>query len=261
MHASLWVSQTGISAQNTQLSAISNNLANINTVGFKADNVVFEDLFYQIQKQPGSNNTQDNETPTGLQLGTGVRVVGTSKDFSTGAFKTTTGQYDLAVIGQGFFQVAMPDGSNAYTRNGQFQLNSNGEIVTSDGFRLEPSIEVPAEATKVTIGQDGTVSATIAGQAAPQELGQITLVNFVNPAGLSAMGQNLFAETASSGAAQEATPGQDGLGTVRQFALEASNVNMVEEMVNMVTAQRAYEMNTKVLSSVDQMLKYTNQVL
>ncbi len=241
MHASLWISQTGITAQNTQLTAISNNLANINTVGFKADNVVFEDLFYQIQKQPGSNNTQDNQTPTGMQLGTGVRVVGTSKDFTTGSYQTTTGQLDLAVVGQGFFQVAMPDGSPGYTRNGQFQLNANGEIVTSGGLRLEPGIEVPAEATSLTIGQDGTVSATIAGQAEPQELGQITLVNFVNPAGLSAQGMNLFAETAASGAAQEAVPGEDGLGTIRQYALESSNVNMVEEMVNMVTAQRGYE--------------------
>ena len=261
MHASLWVSQTGITAQNAELTAISNNLANINTIGYKADNVVFEDLFYQVQKQPGSDNTEENQNPSGLQLGTGVRVVGTQKDFSTGSYQTTTGQLDMAIVGQGFFQVQMPDGTEGYTRNGQFQLNADGEIVNAQGMILEPGIEIPPEATNVSIGQDGTVSATIAGQAEPDILGQINIVNFVNPAGLNALGMNLFAETAASGMPLESIPGEDGVGTLRQYSLESSNVNMVEEMVNMVTAQRAYEMNTKVLSAADQMLQYANQVL
>ncbi|CAM3720830.1 flagellar basal-body rod protein FlgG [Parendozoicomonas haliclonae] len=261
MHASLWISQTGITAQNAELSAISNNLANINTVGFKADNVVFEDLFYQVQKQPGSDNTAENQNPTGLQLGTGVRVVGTHKDFSTGSFQTTTNQLDMAIVGQGFFQVQMPDGSNAYTRNGQFQRSAEGEIVTAQGMVLAPGIEIPVEATNISIGQDGTVSASVGGEAEPQVLGQVNVVNFVNPAGLNALGQNLFAETASSGMPIESVPGEDGAGSIRQYSLEASNVNMVEEMVSMVTAQRAYEMNTKVLAAADEMLKYANQVL
>ena len=261
MHAALWTSQTGITAQNTELATISNNLANINTVGFKSDDVVFEDLFYQVQVQPGSDNTQENQAPSGLQLGTGVRVVGTQKNFAPGAFQTTKNQFDMAIVGQGFFQVQMPDGTNAYTRNGQFQLSAQGEIVNAEGMVLEPGIEVPPEATAISIGKDGSVSATIAGQAQPENLGKISLANFINPAGLNALGMNLFAETASSGIPQEGTAGEDGLGNLRQFSLEASNVNMVEEMVSMVTAQRAYEMNTKVLAAADEMLKYANQVL
>ena len=261
MHASLWISQTGISAQNAELAAISNNLANINTVGFKTDEVVFEDLFYQVQKQPGSENVEGTENPSGLQIGTGVRVVGTKKNFATGNFQTTSNQLDMAINGQGFFRVQTPDGGEAYTRNGQFQLNAAGEIVNAQGLVLAPGVEIPIEAVAVSIGQDGTISATVAGAAEPEELGQITIANFANAAGLSSIGDNLYVETAASGMPVESVPGEDGTGTIRQFSLESSNVNMVEEMVSMVTAQRAYEMNTKVLAAADEMLKYANQVL
>ncbi len=261
MHASLWISQTGITAQNAELAAISNNLANINTVGFKADNVVFEDLFYQVQTQPGSANSANTENPTGTQIGTGVRVVGTQKNFATGNFQTTSNSLDVAITGQGFFQVEMPDGSQAYTRNGQFQMNSEGQLVNAQGLAISPGIEIPSDATSISIGQDGTVTATVAGSTDPETLGQLTLANFANPAGLSALGSNLFAESPASGMPTESTPGEDGTGTLQQYALESSNVNMVEEMVSMVTAQRAYEMNTKVLAAADEMLKYANQVL
>ncbi|WP_067516355.1 flagellar basal-body rod protein FlgG [Endozoicomonas ascidiicola] len=261
MNSALWVSQTGLTAQDRQMTAISNNLANINTVGFKRDRVVFEDLFYQVQRQPGANNTQDSEYPTGIQLGTGVQVAGTQKVFTQGGFQTTTAPLDIAIVGEGFFQVQMPDGTQAFTRNGQFQLSAEGEIVTSSGQLLEPGIEVPPEATSIAIGKDGTVTATIPGNAGPEEIGQITLVNFVNPAGLTALGHNLFAESGASGQPAESVPGEDGAGSIQQFTLESSNVNMVEEMVSMITAQRGYEMNAKVIAAADQMLQFANQTL
>ena len=240
---------------------VSNNLANVNTVGFKRDRVVFEDLFYQVQRQPGADNADGNEIPNGIQMGTGVRVVGTQKVFTTGSFQTTSDALDLAIEGEGFFRVLMPDGTSAYTRNGQFHLNSDGEMVTANGYPLEPGIEVPVDALSLTIGADGVVSATLAGDPYPQELGQIILSNFVNPAGLVALGGNLFAETASSGQPLEAIPGEDGVGNIKQYALESSNVNMVEEMVNMITAQRGNEMNAKVISAADDMLRFANQAL
>ena len=261
MLSALWTGQTGLSAQDKQLGVVSNNLANVNTVGFKRDRVVFEDLFYQVQRQPGADNADGNEIPNGIQMGTGVRVVGTQKVFTTGSYQTTSEALDLAIEGEGFFQVEMPDGTTAYTRNGQFHLNSDGEMVTANGYRMEPGIEVPVDAMSLTIGTDGVVSATVAGDPYPQDLGQITLANFVNPAGLVALGGNLFAETASSGAPLEAIPGEDGAGAVKQYTLESSNVNMVEEMVSMITAQRGYEMNAKVISAADDMLRYANQTL
>ncbi|MET4694719.1 flagellar basal-body rod protein FlgG [Endozoicomonas lisbonensis] len=261
MNPALWTGQTGLTAQDKQLSVISNNLANVNTIGFKRDRVVFEDLFYQVQRQPGADNTEGNQIPNGIQMGTGVRVSGTQKVFTTGSYVTTSDQLDMAIEGQGFFQVLQPDGTMAYTRNGQFHLNSDGQMVTANGYPLEPAIEIPEDALSLTVGADGLVSATLAGDPNPQELGQITLANFVNPAGLSALGGNLFAETASSGMPFEAIPGEDGVGAVKQYTLESSNVNMVEEMVNMITAQRGYEMNAKVISAADDMLRFANQTL
>ncbi|MGI9274051.1 MAG: flagellar basal-body rod protein FlgG [Endozoicomonas sp.] len=261
MNPALWTGQTGLTAQDKQLSVISNNLANVNTVGFKRDRVVFEDLFYQVQRQPGAENTEGNEIPNGIQMGTGVRVAGTQKVFTVGSYQTTTDALDMAIEGQGFFQVMQADGTMAYTRNGQFQLNSTGEIVTANGYPMEPAIQVPEDALSITIGADGIVSANLAGDPNPQEIGQVLLANFVNPAGLAALGSNLFAETASSGQPFEAIPGEEGVGEVKQYTLESSNVNMVEEMVSMITAQRGYEMNAKVISAADEMLRFANQIL
>ena len=261
MNSALLTGQTGLTAQDKQLSVISNNLANVNTIGFKRDRVVFEDLFYQVQRQPGANNTEGNEIPNGVQLGTGVRVAGTQKIFTVGAYQTTSDALDMAIEGQGFFQVTQADGTMAYTRNGQFHLNSNGEIVTANGSPMEPVIQIPEDAIGMTIGADGMVSVTLAGDPTPQEVGQVTLANFVNPAGLAALGSNLFAETGSSGQPVQAVPGMDGVGEVKQYTLESSNVNMVEEMVSMITAQRGYEMNAKVISAADEMMQFANQTL
>ncbi|MBS3805749.1 MAG: flagellar basal-body rod protein FlgG [Oleiphilaceae bacterium] len=259
MHPALWVSKTGLSAQDTNMSTISNNLANVNTIGFKRDRAVFQDLLYQIDRQPGGMNTQNSELPSGLQLGTGVRVVGTAKQFSQGNLQVTEQPLDMAVDGRGFFQIELPDGDIAYTRDGQFQLNADGDIVNPDGYRLEPNINVPENATSVTIGKDGTVSAVVDNQAAPVNLGEIPLVNFVNPQGLQAIGNNLFRQTNASGDPAEGEPGIAGLGTIEQGMTESSNVEVVEELVNMITTQRAYEMNSKVVSTTDQMLQFISQ--
>lgn len=259
MHPALWVSKTGLSAQDKSLSTISNNLSNVNTKGFKKDRANFQDLLYQTERQPGGLSSQNTELPSGLQLGTGVRVVGTSKEHTQGSMEVTEQSLDMAIDGKGFFQVLMPDGQINYTRNGEFQVNSDGDVVTANGNPLEPNINIPDDATKVTIGTDGTVSAVIAGEGDPQELGQIEVADFVNPQGLEAVGQNLFRETAASGDPIAGEPGVDGLGTVEQGMLEGSNVEVVEEMVNMITTQRAYEMNSKVVSSSDQMLQFITQ--
>ncbi|MBK1851670.1 MULTISPECIES: flagellar basal-body rod protein FlgG [unclassified Marinobacter] len=259
MHPALWVSKTGLSAQDTNMSTISNNLANVNTTGFKRDRAVFQDLLYQINRQPGGLNTQNSELPSGLQLGTGVRVVGTAKQFGQGNLQITEQPLDLAVSGRGFLQVQLPDGQTAYTRDGQFQLNANGDVVTPDGYALQPNINIPENATSVTIGKDGTVSAITDDQAAPVVLGQITLVDFINPQGLQAIGNNLFKETNASGDPAEGEPGLAGLGSLEQGMIESSNVEVVEELVNMITTQRAYEMNSKVVSTTDQMLQFITQ--
>ncbi|ENM5776070.1 flagellar basal-body rod protein FlgG [Vibrio mimicus] len=259
MHSALWVSKTGMAAQDTKMTAISNNLANVNTAGFKRDRVVFEDLFYNIQRQPGAQVDQVNELPTGVQLGSGVRVVGTQKVFTQGNAKNTAQELDLAVMGQGFFQIENSDGQIMYTRNGQFHVNSEGLMVNSQGLPLEPQIQIPDNVVSLSIGVDGTVSATTAGDPAPQQLGQITLAKFINPAGLEAVGGNLFRETDASGLAEELVAGQDGTGSIKQGALEGSNVQVVEEMVDMITTQRAYEMNAKVVSATDDMLKFVAQ--
>lgn len=259
MHPALWVSKTGLSAQDTNMSTISNNLANVNTTGFKRDRAVFQDLLYQINRQPGGMNTQNSELPSGLQLGTGVRVVGTAKQFSQGNLQVTEQPLDLAIDGRGFLQIQMPDGQTAYTRDGQFQLNADGDVVTPEGYPLEPNINIPDNVTKVTIGKDGTVSAITDDQAAPINLGQITLVGFINPQGLQAIGNNLFKATNASGDPAEGEPGLAGLGLLEQGMVESSNVEVVEELVNMITTQRAYEMNSKVVSTTDQMLQFITQ--
>jgi flagellar basal-body rod protein FlgG len=257
----LWVSKTGLSAQDTQLSTISNNLANSSTVGFKRDRAVFEDLIYQIKRQPGAQSSESSQLPSGLQIGTGVRVVGTQKQFTAGSLQITEQPLDVAINGRGFFEVVLPDGTSAYTRNGEFHMDANGQMVTAGGLVIQPGITLPEDARSVTIGDDGTVSVVQANNAAPSNLGNIQTVNFINPAGLEAVGDNLFLETASSGNPQQGTPGLDGLGSLKQGALEASNVDVVEELVNMITTQRAYEMNSKVLSTADQMLQFiTNNV-
>lgn len=259
MMSSLWISKTGLSAQDRQLSTISNNLANASTVGFKRDRAVFEDLLYQIKRQPGAQSSENSELPSGLQIGTGVRVVGTQKQFTSGSLQITEQSLDLAVNGRGFFEVLLPSGDIAYTRNGQFNMDADGQIVTSEGLVLQPGITVPADARSLTIGTDGTVSVLSGLESAPTQIGNILLTNFVNPAGLEAMGGNLFLETASSGNPQQGTPSQDGIGSLQQGALENSNVDVVEELVNMITTQRAYEMNSKVLSTADQMLQFLSQ--
>ncbi|MBH2035095.1 MAG: flagellar basal-body rod protein FlgG [Pseudomonadales bacterium] len=261
MLPALWVSKTGLSAQDMNLTTISNNLANVSTTGFKRDRAEFQDLLYQIRRQPGAQSSQDSQLPTGLQLGTGVRIVGTSKMFTEGSLQTTEQPLDMAVNGRGFFQILQPDGTVSYTRDGSFHLDSNGQLVTSQGYSLEPAIVLPAEVQTFTVGEDGTVSVTVSGDPAPQVIGNIQTADFVNPAGLQAIGNNLFLETGSSGAPQVGTPGLTGLGTVLQNTLENSNVSVVEELVNMITTQRAYEMNSKVISTADQMLSFITQNL
>jgi flagellar basal-body rod protein FlgG len=259
MNSALWVSKTGLAAQDMRMTTISNNLANVNTVGFKKDRVVFEDLFYQVQRQPGTQADELNQVPSGIQVGTGVRVNGTQKIFTEGSFETTGNQLDLAIAGQGFFQVESPDGELLYSRNGQFHLNSDGLITNANGLPLAQNIVIPPEATKVTIGSDGIITAQIAGQEELLELGQILTTNFVNPAGLEALGGNLYRATAGSGEALEGIPGEDAFGELQQYTVEGSNVSVVDEMVNMIAVQRAYEMNAKVVTAADDMLNYISQ--
>ena len=261
MNGALYVAKTGLSAQDTQLKVISNNLANVSTIGFKKDRAIFEDLLYQIQRSPGADSTEGTQLPSGLQLGNGVRVVGTQKQFVGGEIQITDNPFDVAISGQGFFQVTLPDGEIGYTRNGQFHVNGNNELTTAEGFLIEPAITLPAETVEFSIGVDGIVTAIVSGNTTPQNIGQMTLANFVNPEGLLATGQNLFTETAASGAPIVANPGEAGLGGVQQKMLEASNVNSVEELVNMITTQRAYEINSKVISTADEMLGFINQQL
>ncbi|OQX37829.1 MAG: flagellar basal-body rod protein FlgG [Oceanospirillales bacterium LUC14_002_19_P2] len=261
MNPALWISKTGLAAQDRHMATISNNLANVNTVGFKRDRVSFEDLFYHIEKQPGALADQQNILPSGMQVGTGVRVTGTQKIFTTGNYQTTEQALDMAVVGNGFFQIAMPDGSQAYTRNGQFHMNAEGTIVTANGLPLEPGIQIPSDAVTVTVSEDGSVIASLPGVVETVDLGQIPLITFVNSAGLQAKGGNLFVETAASGAPVENLAGANGVGKIKQFTLEMSNVSAVEELVNMISVQRAYEMNSKVISAADQMMQFVNQAL
>ena len=260
MNPAMWISKTGVQAQDEKLQAIANNLANANTVGFKKDRVVFEDLFYSVEQQPGTQRADNNTlAPTGVQLGNGTHMIGTQKVFTQGATQTTGNTYDVEINGNGFLQVRQPNGDPAYTRAGQLGLDQNGVLINAQGLPIVPQITVPANATALTIGQNGVVTATIPGSTTGSELGQLTLTSFINPTGLLALGGNLFQETASSGAPTEGKPGDAQFGTLQQGALEGSNVQVVEEMVDMIAAQRTYEMNTKVLTAADTMLDYLAQ--
>lgn len=261
MNAAMWTAKTGVQAQDAKLQAIANNLANVNTTGFKRDRVVFEDLFYQVERQPGAAQAEGMNTPVGVQLGNGVRVAGTQKVFTTGSLQTTGQALDVAIVGQGFLQVELPNGDTAYTRAGQLQVNADGRLTTVQGYPLVPDVTLPANAKSITISDNGTVSVTVPGDNAPNEIGQITLAGFVNPAGLLALGDNLYQETTASGVPTEGIAGEEALGTLKQGALEGSNVQVVEEMVDMITAQRTYEMSTKVLSAADGMLQNLAQAV
>jgi flagellar basal-body rod protein FlgG len=254
MMRSLSIAKTGLEAQQTQLDTITHNLANSATHGYKRSRAVFEDLLYQNVRQAGGNETAENQLPTGLQLGTGVRTAATARNFGQGSLDQTGNPLDLAISGQGFFQVQLPDGTQAYTRDGSFQVDAQGQLVTSAGYPVSPAINIPANTLSVTVGKDGVVTAQVSGATAPQQVGQIQLANFVNPAGLDPRGGNLFAETAASGAPQAGNPAANGLGTLNQGSLEASNVNVVEELVAMIQAQRGYEINSKAIQTADQML-------
>jgi flagellar basal-body rod protein FlgG len=257
----LWIAKTGLDAQQTRMSLVSNNLANVNTMGFKRDRAVFEDLLYQNIAQAGAATSQDTEDPSGLNVGTGVRIVGTEKNFAQGASVDTGNPLDTLIEGRGFFQVLMPDGSNGYTRNGSFKMSSDGQLVTAAGYQIQPAITIPDGVESITISTDGIVQAKLPGQTDPATLGSLQIADFLNPAGLQPHGQNLYLETKASGTPQVGTPGLDGLGALRQGALEGSNVNVVEELVAMIQTQRAYEMNSKAISTGDQMLQYLNNNL
>jgi flagellar basal-body rod protein FlgG len=260
MIRSLWISKTGLDAQQTQMDVLSNNLANVNTTGFKRSRAVFEDLLYQNIRQPGAQSSQQTNMPTGLQIGTGVRPVATSRVHTQGNLQQTGNNLDMAINGAGFFQVQMPDGTSGYTRDGSFRVDAQGQLVTSNGFPVSPAITIPPNAQSITIGQDGTVSVTQSGSAQPANVGTIQLANFTNPAGLESRGQNLFAETQASGAPNTANPGTNGHGTLSQGYVETSNVNVVEELVSMIQTQRAYEINSKAIQTSDQMLQKLAQM-
>lgn len=261
MYPALWIAKTGLDAQQSRMSVTANNMANVSTIGFKRDRMVFADLIYQKVRQAGASSSEDTELPSGLYTGTGVRPVATQKLHTQGNLVQTKNSYDMAVQGRGFFQIQHPDGSLVYTRNGEFSLDADGQLVTANGYLLEPAITVPQNAISVTVGSDGVVSALISGNTAPTQLGQVTVAQFVNPTGLEPVGENLFRETAASGAAQADVPGQNGAGTLVQGSLESSNVNVVEELVNMIETQRAYEMNSKAISTTDDMLAYVSNQL
>ena len=252
----LWIAKTGLDAQQTRMATVSNNLANVNTTGFKRGRAVFEDLVYQNIRQAGGQQSQSTEMPSGLYLGTGARVVATEKIFTQGSLVQTENAFDMAIQGRGFFQVLLPDGSQAYSRDGSFQINSNGQLVTASGYQVQPAINVPNNAQSVTVGVDGTVSVQLPGQAAPVQIGSVQTADFVNPGGLEPRGENLFLETGASGPALTGTPGVNGLGTLIQGMVEGSNVNTVEELVNMIETQRAFELNSRSIRTSDEMLQF-----
>ena len=261
MNQALWAAKTGLDAQQTRMAVVSNNLANVNTTGFKQGRAVFEDLLYHNIRQSGGQTSQDTQLPSGLNLGTGVRVVATEKLFTQGGMLQTGNAMDVTINGRGFFQILLPDGSLAYTRDGSFQKNAQGEMVTASGYTVQPGITIPDGAQSITIGNDGVVSVLLAGQTSPSQVGSLEIVDFINPVGLQPMGENLYLETASSGTAQAGTPGLNGLGSLMQGALEGSNVNVVSELISMIETQRAYEMNSKAISTNDQMMQYLNNNL
>jgi flagellar basal-body rod protein FlgG len=260
MMRSLWISKTGLDAQQMQLDTISHNLANVSTNGYKRSHAQFEDLLYQNLRQAGAQETQQNTVPAGLQVGTGVRPVGTARNFSQGNLNRTENPLDMAINGHGFFQVQMPDGTTAYTRDGALRVDAQGQLVTANGQPVNPAITIPANATGLTVGADGVVTALVPGNATPAQLGQLQLATFVNPAGLTPAGQNLFRETEASGAPTAGAPGLNGSGTISQGFVETSNVNVVEELVTMIQTQRAYEINSKAIQTADQMLGRLSQL-
>jgi len=260
MIRSLWIAKTGLEAQQLHMDVIANNLANVSTNGFKRSRAVFEDLLYQTLRQPGAQSSQQTTIPSGLQLGTGVRPISTEHIFAQGSLVQTGNPLDLAINGQGFFQVQMPDGTLAYTRDGSFQKDGTGQIVTSSGYPLSPALTIPANATSVTVGRDGVVSVLQAGAAAATQIGTIQLAGFVNSGGLQSTGENLFVETGSSGTPTPNTPGTNGTGLLNQLYVETSNVNVAEELVNMIQTQRAYEINSKAVTTSDQMLAKLSQM-
>jgi flagellar basal-body rod protein FlgG len=255
MNIALWSAKTGLDAQNTQMAIIANNLANANTTGFKSDRAAFQDLMYQNVRQVGAQSTQNTQYSTGFTLGTGVRIVATQKNYAQGSVTQTNGALDMSVSGRGFFQITMPDGTLAYTRDGSLSLDNQGNVVTASGYPISPALTVPTGTQSVTVGTDGVVTAVSAAGKTTQ-IGQVQLADFVNEEGLAPQGNNLLIESAASGAPQTGTPGTNGLGTVQQGSLETSNVNTVTELVNMIECQRAYEMNSKAITTTDQMLQY-----
>ncbi|MET4895812.1 flagellar basal-body rod protein FlgG [Sphingomonadaceae bacterium jetA1] len=259
--AAMHIARTGLDAQDMRMRVISNNLANVNTTGFKRDRAAFETLAYQTITAPGAASSTESKYATGLNLGTGVRIQGTARINTQGAMQTTNNSLDMALDGEGFFQVQMPGGTLGYTRAGNFSRSAEGLLVTSEGYQVMPGITVPDGATQITIGTDGTVSATVQGQTAPSEIGQIQVATFPNPAGLQSKGDNYLTETAASGAVNMGVAGLEGRGQIRQGMLEGSNVNVVEELVDMIETQRAYEVNSKMIKSTDEMLQYANQNL
>ncbi len=260
MIRSLWIARTGLDAQQMQMAVIANNLANTSTNGFKKSRAVFEDLLYQTMRQPGAQSSQQTQIPAGLQLGTGVKPVSTERIHTQGNLQQTGNDLDVAINGAGFFQILMPDGSTAYTRDGSFHKDNQGQMVTASGYPLQPNITIPQNALSVTIAKDGTVSVTQPGNTAAVQIGSVQLVSFINPAGLQSVGENLFLETAASGTPTPNTPGTNGLGVLNQKYVETSNVNVAEELVTMIEAQRAYELNSKVVTTSDQMLGRLTQM-
>lgn len=261
MIRSLWVAKTGLDAQQTNLDVISHNLANVSTNGYKRQRAVFEDLLYQTMRQPGAQSSQQSQIPSGLSLGAGARTIATVRNYTQGTLQRTDNSLDMAINGNGFFQIQMPDGSVAYTRDGAFQLDNAGQVVTANGYPLSPAISVPADTLAVSISRDGIVSVTQPGNPpATNQIGNIQLANFVNPAGLQSQGENLYIETASSGAPTPNTPGTNGVGLLNQSFVETSNVNVAEELVSMIQTQRAYELNSKVVQTSDQMLSRLSQM-
>lgn len=260
MIRSLWISKTGLDAQQTQMDVTANNLANVSTSGFKRQRAVFEDLLYQNMRQPGAQSSQQTQLPSGLQIGTGVRPVASERIFTQGNLQQTGNNKDVAIQGSGFFQVLMPDGATAYTRDGSFQVDNQGQLVTSSGYPVQPALTIPADAQSLTIAKDGTVSITQPGSSQPTQIGTIQVATFINPAGLESRGENMFVETAASGNPNTSTPGTNGSGTLSQGYVETSNVNVVEELVNMIQTQRAYEINSKAITTSDQMLQRLSQL-
>ena len=260
MIKSLWTAKTGLEAQQTKMDVIANNLANVSTNGFKKSRAVFQDLLYQNMRQAGGRNDMQNVLPAGLQIGSGVRPVATERIQTQGSLEQTGNSKDVAIDGKGFFQVLMPDGNNAYTRDGSFQVNESGQLVTADGYPIQPAVLIPQDALSITIGKDGVVTVTQPGSNQSTQVGQLSLSTFVNPAGLQSIGDNLYLETSASGLRNESTPGLNGAGRLDQGYVETSNVNVVEEMVSMIQTQRAYEINSKAVQTSDEMLAKLSQL-